>query len=158
MDWEFEPKIAELRASKGLTQLELAQRVGVTETTIANWERGRSGVEWLDRLIRLCATLECGPEDLLSYIPKFPSKNSKEELVRLLEDKQKDRSEEQEEASEIDVDDFEAITEEGGKFSEIMSLMRAGQKSKADSFTFSAPPVPTKDSIVSHAGKRSRAK
>ncbi len=154
MYWEFQPRIAKLRDQKGLTQLELAQQVGVTETTIANWERGRSGVEWLDRLIRLCATLDCAPEDLLSYIPRFSNKKSFDEMVRLLEKKEK--SVETSEDPEIDAESLEVITEEGGKFSEIMTLMRAGRKSNAD--PFSAPPVPTKESIVSRSNKRSKAK
>ncbi len=154
MHWEYQPRIAKLRDQKGLTQLELAQQVGVTETTIANWERGRSGVEWLDRLIRLCATLDCAPEDLLSYIPKFSNQKKLDEMVRLLEERQKEESVEE---SEINVENLEVITAEGGKFSEIMSLMRAGQKLKEDPLSFSAPPVPTKKSIVSRTNKRSRA-
>ena len=34
--------IRELRESKGMTQLELAVAVGVTPSTVYNWERGRS--------------------------------------------------------------------------------------------------------------------
>jgi transcriptional regulator with XRE-family HTH domain len=59
--------IANLRDSLGLTQREVALALGVTETTIANWERGRSGLDWIDRLIRLCRLLECELDDLLDY-------------------------------------------------------------------------------------------
>ena len=58
-------KIAELRDQANLTQLELSKLVRVTETTIANWEKGRSGLEWIERLIRLCKALNCQPEDLI---------------------------------------------------------------------------------------------
>ncbi len=58
-------KIAELRDKVGLTQRELALQVGVTETTIANWERGRSGLDWIERLIRLCDALDCDLTDLI---------------------------------------------------------------------------------------------
>lgn len=57
--------IAELREHAGLTQRELALVVGVTETTIANWERGRSGLEWIERLIKLCDALDCELTDLI---------------------------------------------------------------------------------------------
>jgi transcriptional regulator with XRE-family HTH domain len=60
-------KIAELRDQAGLTQRELALLLGVTETTVANWERGRSGLEWIDRVIRLCKALNCNLEDLIEY-------------------------------------------------------------------------------------------
>jgi transcriptional regulator with XRE-family HTH domain len=60
-------KIADLREAAGITQRELALQVGVTETTIANWERGRSGLDWIDRLIKLCKTLNCSLEDLVAY-------------------------------------------------------------------------------------------
>lgn len=61
--------ISTLREQSGLTQRELALIVGVTETTIANWERGRSGLEWIDRLIKLCKALDCSLEDLIDYDP-----------------------------------------------------------------------------------------
>lgn len=60
-------QIAALREQAGLTQRELALAVGVTETTVANWERGRSGLDWIERLIRLCHTLDCNLEDLITY-------------------------------------------------------------------------------------------
>lgn len=58
-------RIKALREKAKLTQLELAQRVGVTETTIANWENGRSSLEWIERVIRLCAALNCQPDELI---------------------------------------------------------------------------------------------
>ncbi len=59
--------IAALREAADLTQRDVAQSLGVTETTIANWERGRSGLDWIDRLINLCRILDCELEDLISY-------------------------------------------------------------------------------------------
>lgn len=35
------PTIRQLRLAKGFTQLELANRLNVTPSTIQNWERGR---------------------------------------------------------------------------------------------------------------------
>ncbi len=60
-------KIAQLRNKTGITQLELSRIVGVTETTIANWEKGRSGIEWIEKLIKLCQALDCQLEDLIDY-------------------------------------------------------------------------------------------
>ena len=61
-------KIAELREAVGLTQRELADKVGVTDTTIRNYEKGRSVLEWIERVIRLCDALQCEPKDLIDYI------------------------------------------------------------------------------------------
>jgi transcriptional regulator with XRE-family HTH domain len=66
-------KIEDLRRRAGLTQLELSQKVGVTENTIANWEKGRSGLDWIEKLIRLCRTLDCSLEDLVEYPPTAQS-------------------------------------------------------------------------------------
>jgi transcriptional regulator with XRE-family HTH domain len=58
--------IGQLREQAGLTQRELSLILGVTETTIANWERGRSGLDWIDRLMKLCKALNCNLEDLVT--------------------------------------------------------------------------------------------
>ncbi|MEM9218388.1 MAG: helix-turn-helix transcriptional regulator [Cyanobacteria bacterium P01_F01_bin.150] len=60
-------KIGELREKQGLTQRQIAMELGVTETTVANWERGRSGLDWIDRLNRLCKLLECELDELIEY-------------------------------------------------------------------------------------------
>jgi transcriptional regulator with XRE-family HTH domain len=61
-------RVAELRKKVDLTQLELAQAVGVTESTISNWEKGRNALVWFERVARLCKTLECSPEELIDYV------------------------------------------------------------------------------------------
>lgn len=61
-------RIAELREAVGLTQRELADKVGVTDTTIRNYEKGRSVLEWIERVVRLCEALNCEPKDLIDYV------------------------------------------------------------------------------------------
>jgi transcriptional regulator with XRE-family HTH domain len=61
-------RIADLREKRGLTQLELSRRVGVTETTIQNWEKNRAGIEQIERVIKLCEALDCKPENLIEYV------------------------------------------------------------------------------------------
>ncbi len=60
-------RVAELRKRREITQRQLANLVGVTETTIRNWENSRSGVDWFERVARLCEALECTPKELLEY-------------------------------------------------------------------------------------------
>ncbi|AEG14983.1 helix-turn-helix domain protein [Desulfofundulus kuznetsovii DSM 6115] len=55
-------KLARMKA--GLTQLELARRLGCSESLIAKWETGR-GKPTPERLEQLCKVLNCKPEDLL---------------------------------------------------------------------------------------------
>ena len=59
-------KIAKFRKAVGLTQLELAETLDVTEATIANWESGRSGgAESIRHVVVLCEVLRCDLPDLL---------------------------------------------------------------------------------------------
>ncbi|MDY6900739.1 MAG: helix-turn-helix transcriptional regulator [Cyanobacteriota bacterium] len=59
------PRIAILREKAGLTQLELSRLVGVTESTIQNWESGRTGTDHIQRIIKFCKALNCKVEDLI---------------------------------------------------------------------------------------------
>jgi transcriptional regulator with XRE-family HTH domain len=60
-------RIALLREKAGLTQLELSRLVGVTESTIQNWESGRTGTDHIERIIRFCKALDCQVQDLIEY-------------------------------------------------------------------------------------------
>jgi len=159
MNWEYRPKIASLREAKQLTQLELAQIVGVTETTIANWEKGRSGTEWIDRLIRLCAALECTPEDLLTYIPQVEDEGAFSEMVRLIEEGNQEHSHSSSEwPQDLSTESIEQIVEEGGKFSDIVKLIEAGHQAQAKRSVLYAIPTPVKGSAKNKAAKRGVSK
>jgi transcriptional regulator with XRE-family HTH domain len=67
------PRIALLREKAGLTQLELSRLVGVTESTIQNWESGRTGTDHIERIIRFCKALNCQVDDLIEYISESPA-------------------------------------------------------------------------------------
>lgn len=60
-------RVAELRKRLDLTQRQLADMVGVTETTVRNWENNRSGVDWFERIAKLCEALQCNPSELVTY-------------------------------------------------------------------------------------------
>ncbi|EKF05281.1 putative XRE family protein [Tolypothrix sp. PCC 7601] len=66
------PRIALLREKAGLTQLELSRLVGVTESTIQNWESGRTGTDHIERIVRFCKALNCRVEDLIEYMSESP--------------------------------------------------------------------------------------
>jgi transcriptional regulator with XRE-family HTH domain len=70
-------KIADLREQAGLTQAQLAVFIGVTTNTIQNWESGKSGVEQIERFLKLCEILGCELKDLVEYVPDLNTSESK---------------------------------------------------------------------------------
>lgn len=58
-------RIAELRAMKGWSQQDLADRVGVSKMTISRYESGETLT--LDRMQQLAEALECSAADLLNF-------------------------------------------------------------------------------------------
>lgn len=62
--------ISQLRERVGLTQAEVAQLVGVSENTIANWEKG-GAAKWIRNLNNLCKVLNCKLEDLSQEVSEL---------------------------------------------------------------------------------------
>lgn len=61
-------KIREIRLTKKLTQRQLADAIGVTESNYRKLESNRVKSISLDTLYTLCKTLECTPNDILEVI------------------------------------------------------------------------------------------
>jgi transcriptional regulator with XRE-family HTH domain len=57
-------RIAQLRKDSGITQVQLADTLGVSQQTVASWEVGRRGVP-VALLPALARTLGCGVEELV---------------------------------------------------------------------------------------------
>lgn len=57
--------IAECRKKKGLTQMELAERIGVTDRAVSKWENGRSMPD-SSIMLELCELLSISVNDLLT--------------------------------------------------------------------------------------------
>lgn len=58
----FGEKIRNARKALGLTQRELAERIGVSNTSISNWEKGFSRPD-ADLIQKLCGILRLQPND-----------------------------------------------------------------------------------------------
>ncbi|HEY9650273.1 MAG TPA: helix-turn-helix transcriptional regulator [Coleofasciculaceae cyanobacterium] len=70
-------RIAKLRERLGITQVQLAVLIGVTPNTVQNWERGKSGVDQIEKFLKLCEVLGCSLPDLIEYVPDLEAEESK---------------------------------------------------------------------------------
>ena len=61
----FGSKVASLRKEKGMTQLELAQKMGVTDKAVSKWERRDLSLPDVSSLPRLAEVLDVSVEELL---------------------------------------------------------------------------------------------
>ena len=77
-------KIANRRKQLGMTQTELAVRLGTTKQTIGKYEKGIVTNIPLKRVVELAGALECTPEYLTGWEEPKPAKQ--DELADLLED------------------------------------------------------------------------
>ena len=56
--------LAEKRKHKGITQIQVAERLGVSKQAISKWENGR-GKMYADNFIEFCRIIEADPNDLI---------------------------------------------------------------------------------------------
>ena len=56
--------IRAIRKSRGLTQAELAERMGVVKATISSWELDRTQIK-MEKLEELCNALSCQKSDIV---------------------------------------------------------------------------------------------
>lgn len=62
-------KVKVMLAKKEMTQKELAERTGIRPPTISAICTGSIKHLPIDGLNKICAVLECQPEDLMEYVP-----------------------------------------------------------------------------------------
>ncbi len=61
----FRDNLQHLRASRNMTQEQLAMLVGVSRQSVTKWEAGRACPE-MDKLLKLCQIFDCSLDDLVS--------------------------------------------------------------------------------------------
>lgn len=87
--------IAEKRKGIGLTQKELAERVGLTDKAVSKWERGKS-IPDHDVIARLCEVLNISVNEFLSgedIVSENYSEKAEENMMSLIKDKKNSRYE-----------------------------------------------------------------
>ena len=57
-------RIRNYRNAMGFTQQELAERLGVTNSAVSNWEKGSNGID-IELIPKICNVLNVGISDLL---------------------------------------------------------------------------------------------
>lgn len=77
-------KLGQLRQQAGLTQSEVAKLLGVTENTLANWETGRSGTNWIKLIVQMCVLYECDVKDLIEYHAEINAKAAQVEELSIV--------------------------------------------------------------------------
>ena len=83
--------ISRVRMEKGMTQKELAQKVGVTDKAVSKWETGR-GMPDISSLDALCNDLDVSVNELLSgevLPPEFYEKKAEENMKTLIKENEK---------------------------------------------------------------------
>ncbi len=70
-------RIAEVRKSRGLTQTQLAELIGINQRLVSDYEVGRAGIT-AEMLARFCSVLQCPADSLIrdSPIQQKPPQNS----------------------------------------------------------------------------------
>lgn len=71
-------RIGQIRKIRGLTQRELAERIGVDPSHVSNLEHGRATLT-MEKLMLLCGVLECGFDDIFFNEYVFRDESLQEE-------------------------------------------------------------------------------
>ena len=82
--------IAERRKEQNLTQLQLAEKLGITDRAVSKWENGKAMPD-SSIMLELCATLKISVNDLLSGEIVTMNQNEKQEqiLLEIVKEKEK---------------------------------------------------------------------
>lgn len=64
--------LAVLLAERGIKSKDLAEHIGITEANLSLLRQGKVKGMRFDTLEAICSYLECGPGDLLKYVPGEP--------------------------------------------------------------------------------------
>ena len=82
--------IAERRKAKGLTQMQLAEMLGITDRAVSKWENGKSMPD-CSIMLELCGILEINVNDLLNgevIIMEDYNKKAEEALLEMIREKE----------------------------------------------------------------------
>jgi len=61
--------LATIRKSRGLTQTQVAERIGINQRVVSDYEVGRAGIS-ADMLTRFCSVLKCSADAIVGLKPE----------------------------------------------------------------------------------------
>jgi transcriptional regulator with XRE-family HTH domain len=77
-------RLARIRRERGFTQIELAEKTGLVQTLVSDYERGKLRLN-ADMILRLATALEVSTDDLLQPAAPRESKITSRKVLRRLE-------------------------------------------------------------------------
>lgn len=80
--------IAKLRKAEGLTQIQLSEKVGISQPVLAGYEKGRRAVP-VNLVLPIAETLNVTLNDIFGINPEMKTPGPKPKLIDLLEKAQK---------------------------------------------------------------------
>lgn len=84
---KFGDKLIALRKKKGLSQEELAEKLGVSRQSVSKWESNNTYPE-TDKIVQICNIFECTMDDLINDnitdVESIERKNKNNINVRLI--------------------------------------------------------------------------
>ena len=75
--------ISTLRKEKGMTQKDLAEKMGVTDKAVSKWERNLSCPD-ISSIPKLAEVLDTGVETLMDVTPKEPAAPATEQVTDII--------------------------------------------------------------------------
>ena len=78
--------IAECRKKNNLTQLQLAEKVGLTESSISRYESGKIATMPTSTINKICEVLRIEPAELLGLTPENSFEYDLKEILSFVED------------------------------------------------------------------------
>lgn len=79
-------KIKQKRKSLDLTQLQLAEKIGLTESSISRYESGKIATMPTSTINKICKVLNIEPSELLGLTPKKSFEYDLKEILNSVED------------------------------------------------------------------------
>lgn len=80
MKYEIGNRIRKYREARGISQIQLAERLGISNSRVSNWEQGINRPD-ADILAEMCRVLEVSPSELLDVHLSTDELDEKEKQV-----------------------------------------------------------------------------